>query len=281
MKPYIHDEIEFTGKYSKQVFQTIYLAVRQYKNKFIFCFLCGILGRFFLLLNTNILGLWADNLCHGTSYCQKKSTYFSTLTSHDFINFLLITTGLGFLFLLAFRIWIARLGTYSSSFLYDETTYRVSRYPISFFDKTPVGRMITRFTSDYAAIIRMTGGPLGEFVSITIDLFLFCILTLMAGVYFLPVLIVALALNYCVYYLNKSKIRQNRRDFSVSRGPVLSHFAESVQGSKIIRVFGKEKIFINVFLKKFDQYVTQKNKTNITKNAKTIQKTLLYNTITR
>jgi ABC-type multidrug transport system fused ATPase/permease subunit len=149
------------------------------------------------------------------------------------------------------------MGTHSAATFYDETTLRVSRFPMTFFDTNPVGRIITRFSSDYSAIIRMSGGPLAEVFSITFDLILFFILIMIASRYFLPLLVLAVFLNYLVYRLNKFKMRKERRELSIIRAPALSHFAETAQGTKIIRVFGKDISFKNRFINKINAFISK------------------------
>jgi ABC-type multidrug transport system fused ATPase/permease subunit len=145
---YLKEETRFSGKYSHTVLRTISMSLQTFKKKFIFFFILGFIGRALLLSNTNLIGKWAD----------------AHFKNPELFLFLLLTiTSIGFIFYGAFRIMIARLGSQAASNLYDETTWRVSRFPVSFFDTTPVGRIITRFSSDYNAIFRMAGGPLGEF----------------------------------------------------------------------------------------------------------------------
>ncbi|BBH54160.1 ABC transporter ATP-binding protein [Fluviispira sanaruensis] len=260
---YMNDEVHFTGKYSQSIYKTILMAIKPYKKKLLICLTVGFIGRGLLLANANIIGKWADTLCQNATLCAKNDGVFSSFTSANFLLLLTLFSITGFLFILFFRISVARMGTHSCARLYDETTLRVSRFPISFFDRNPLGRIITRFSSDYSAISRMSGGPLSEVFSITFDLILFLILTLIASLYFLPIIILSGALNYFVYKINKHKMRQARRDLTVIRGPVIAHFAETIQGAKIVRIFGKNKKFTDRFTALLDKFLVQKNKTNI------------------
>lgn len=253
---YLEQEIRFSGKYSNSVFHTVVMSFKAFKKKFIFFFVLGFIGRALLLSNTNLIGKWAD-----TNFKNPE----------NFLLLLLTVTTIGFIFYGAFRIMVARLGTQAASNLYDETTWRVSRLPVSFFDTTPVGRVITRFSSDYNAIFRMAGGPLGEFLSISFDLFLFFFLIILASPFYMPLVLLSVFSNFMIYKINKKKIRESRREHSLVRGPVIAHFAETIQGSKTIRIYGKEQSFTNQFLKKFDGYISQKNKSNMISNLFSLQ----------
>ena len=260
---YIKEETKFIGKYSNTVFQTILMSIQPYKFKFLFSICLGFLGRTLLLSNTNIIGKWADSLCSGSIYCKEKSGIFKNFSNSDFFILLFIFSFLGLIFLMAFRISIARLGTYSVARLYDETTFRVSRFPMSFFDTNPIGRIITRFSSDYNAVFRMAGGPLGEFLSISFDVMLFFILIVVASSYYIPLVLFSIFINYVIYKLNQAHLRKLRREHSLSRSPVIAHFAETAQGSKVIRAYGKQKIFTNHFMHKLEHYISKKNRINM------------------
>jgi ATP-binding cassette, subfamily B, multidrug efflux pump len=271
----MNDEVFFSGKYSHSIFRTISMSIKEYRKRFIFCIFLGFLGRAFLLANANIIGKWADNLCQGSKICGVGNGIFSNFTDSDFFKILLIFSFLGLFLSIIFRITVSRMGTHSAAIFYDETTLRVSRFPMTFFDTNPVGRIITRFSSDYSAITRMSGGPLTEVLSISFDLILYFTFIMIASPYFIPILLFSVFLNYYVYKLNKFKIRKERREVSVIRGPALAHFAETVQGAKIIRVFGKDINFKNRFVSKINSYIVQKNKTNLCVSLFSLQMALL------
>jgi len=272
---FINNEISFSGKYSSSIFQTISMSIKLYRNKFIFYIILGFVGRAFLLINANIIGKWADHLCSGSLYCGNSNDIFSNFSFYDFLFLLLSLSFIGLFLSIIFRIFVSRMGTYSSSLLYDETTLRVSRFPIRFFDTNPLGRIITRFSSDYSSITRMSGGPLTEVLSITFDLILYIILILLASFYFFSIILVSIFLNYYIYKLNKLKIRKERRNLSISRSPAIAHFAETVQGAKIIRVFGKDSIFIKKFSENIEKYLKQIKKTNLYINLFSLQMSIL------
>lgn len=253
---YIRDEVRFSGKYSNAVFRTIAMSFKPFKKKFIFFLVLGFVGRAVLLSNTNLIGKWADQ-------------HFKNPNS--FLALLLLLTSIGFVFYGLFRIGVSRLGTHAASQLYDETTWRVSRFPTSFFDTTPVGRIITRFSSDYNAIFRMAGGPLGEFISICFDLVLFLFLIALASPFYILIIALTVSSNFYIYKLNQSKIRTERREHAAARSPTVSHFAETIQGAKIIRAYGKETSFTQKFLKNFDAYAAQKNRSNMASHFFSLQ----------
>lgn len=259
---YIKDEVSFNGIYSPTIFKTIFSSIYGYKLKFIIFLVIGFIGRSCLLINANIIGKWADNLCQRFNICNSNINFFSHLNDDEFIKILLFFSIFGLFFSVAFRIVVSRIGTYAAGVIYDETTLRVSRFPMTFFDTNPIGRIISRFSSDYSAIARMSGGPVTEILTILFDLILYFIFVMLASIYFVPIMIVTIYFNYILYSLSKNKIRKERREICVRRSNVLSHFSETLYGTRIIRIFGKDNSFIKKFNSKIEQYIIQKNKTN-------------------
>jgi ABC-type multidrug transport system fused ATPase/permease subunit len=154
------------------------------------------------------------------------------------------------------------LSAVAVSNMYDEVTLRTSRLPIQFFDTNPVGRIVTRFSSDYGNVFRLFGGPLAEFFNILFDLICMFILITVASPYFLPIIMFVGCLNYIVYRLNRDRLRVERRELSANRSPAISHFAETTQGASTIRIFGRQSTFMKRFSRLNDRYLVQRIRTS-------------------
>jgi len=240
---FLEEEKEFKGAYSKEVFQVLYWAYLPYFKRSILWILLGWIGRVFLMSNTRIMGLWIDSLYQ----LEKIPALFRSWTSQDYFKALLVCSVVGYFLTLCFRLAFSRLSVKAISSIYDEVTLRVSRFPMSFFDRTPVGRVVTRFSSDYGNMFRMFGGPLSEFLGIIFDLLAVFAILAQAHILGIAFYIALLLLNLFVYSLNKKRIRSARRDQSRRRSPSVAHFAETVQGAAVIRVFGKTPSFLARF----------------------------------
>jgi len=242
VKSFLESESEFKGAYSKEVFQVLAWAYRPFLKSVVLWISLGWLGRMLLLGNTMVVGIWIDSLSQ-----RATPAYFLGWSASQYFEFLVFLSLAGFALTMCFRLAFSRISVKAISSIYDEVTIRVSRYPVRFFDRTPVGRIVTRFSSDYGNMFRMFGGPLSEFFGIVFDLAASLVLLYSAhwlglGFYFL-----LLALNLIVYLFNKQKIRVARRDQSHLRSPGVAHFAETVQGAGVIRVFGKGPTFLARF----------------------------------
>ncbi|WP_373997766.1 ABC transporter ATP-binding protein [Bdellovibrio bacteriovorus] len=252
---YLSDgEVRKEGGYSQSLFETLRFAYGPFLTRILLCMGVGFIGRGLLLANTNVIGYWVDNLVG-------KETPLTGFTSLQFIILLGVMAISGFLMTLLFRVGFSRLSAQAISSFYDEVTLRTSRLPMSFFDNTPAGRIITRFSSDYGNIFRLFGGPLAEFISIIFDLSMMVILITVANPIYLVFVLFIGVMNFLVYKLNQQKLRTSRRELSASRSPSIAHFAETTQGASTIRSFRRQKSFAERFERLDRYFLTQKMNT--------------------
>jgi ABC-type multidrug transport system fused ATPase/permease subunit len=257
-KKYTEDDTKFSGKYSASVLNTLQQAYAPYFINCFFLLITGFCGRVLLMSNANLIGYWVDSLCRAPSPCQPVPASFQNLSGSNYIALLASVTFLGLGLTLVFRIWFSRIGAYAVSQLYDEVTLRSSRLPMAFFDSTPVGRIVTRFSSDYGNVFRLFGGPLAEFIGIIFDLLAMLVLITAANKIYLGICLVIGLLNYAVYRFNRERLRLHRRELSRNRSPSISHFAETTQGASTIRAFQKQATFFLRFKKLNELFLNQK-----------------------
>jgi ABC-type multidrug transport system fused ATPase/permease subunit len=256
-------EAKSESGFSDAVFKTLKEAYRPVKGTILLTFILGFLGRTLLLANANVIGIWVDTFCaaDGNVRCKPVPIFFRGFTSETFLQSLAAMALGGFLLTLIFRIGFSRLSARAISALHDEVTLRTSRLPMSFFDSTPAGRIITRFSSDYGNVFRLFGGPLAEFCSIIFDLIIMAILITVASPYYLLFVVLIALLNYAVYRANRGKLRAARRDLSASRSPSIAHFAETTQGASTIRSFRRQESFMRRFMSLDQHFLSQRIKT--------------------
>ncbi len=240
-RKFLGDEEAFKGRYSSTVLETIGFAYKPYRFRIVGLMICGFAGRILMLGNANLVSWWADP--------QARPAWLLSFEHDDFIKLLAIVTTAGFFLISLYRIAFSRISALAISTLYDEVTLRTSRLPMTFFDTQPVGRIVTRFSSDYGNVFRLFGGPLAEFFAIIFDLIAMGFLIGLANPWFLALFVGVAVLQGLVYKLNQKTLRRERRELSASRSPSISHFAESAQGVTSIRVFDR----VSTFFERFDR----------------------------
>jgi ABC-type multidrug transport system fused ATPase/permease subunit len=263
MKParaFQDQESSFQGRFGSSVFDTIAQAYRPFLARTLILLLIGFIGRLLVLANVNLLGYWVDSSCKG-SECRPAPWGIADFTANDYLVGLLGLTIVGSLLHLVFRVGFSRLSAHAISQVYDETTLRTSRFPMSFFDRNPAGRVITRFASDYNNAFRIFGGPLSEFFSLVFDLIAMAILLGIASPWYLLVAAAIASLNFALYRLNIPRLRIERRAVSAKRSPGIAHFSETARGGSTIRAYGRQANFHARFHALNEQYLRQRLRT--------------------
>lgn len=233
--------------YSKTVYDTLLQAYRPFIIRIVILLFIGFVGRYLILSNSQIIGQYIDHASEVNS--QTLRPLFFKILSLAVISFILT---------LVFRTLFSSLSAQAVSRIYDETTYRVSRFPITFFESQPVGRITTRFSSDYGNVFRLFGGPLAEFLSILFDLISITVILLLIHPTFFATLSVSAIVYYWLLVRNQARLRETRRELSTRRAPSISHFSETVQGATIIRQNDQAQSFTTKFMEFDSKYLTTK-----------------------
>lgn len=120
----------------------------------------------------------------------------------------------------------------------------VMRLPMSFFDTTPLGRVMNRFSKDTdvidAVLPQMMRNMLWMATSVIAIFVVISIATPYFAIFIIPILII-------YYFVQKFFIatsRQLKRLESTTRSPIYSHFSESITGQSVIRAYKEQKRFI-------------------------------------
>ncbi|XP_041744535.1 ATP-binding cassette sub-family C member 3 isoform X1 [Coregonus clupeaformis] len=125
--------------------------------------------------------------------------------------------------------------------------------PQSFFDTTPIGRIINRFSKDIYVIDEALPSTVLMFLG-TFFSSLSTMIVIVASTPIFAVVIAPLAFIYVFvqrFYVATS--RQLKRLESVSRSPIYSHFSETVTGSSVIRAYGRCDDFVLMSDMKVDE----------------------------
>jgi ABC-type multidrug transport system fused ATPase/permease subunit len=225
----------------------------------------GFVARGLLLFNSQVFSQWVTKLCYlasGSAKCGVLHPAVATWGSREFVGLLFVITGIGFILNTYFRVVLSRSCVRMVGDFYDFVTEHVGKIPMAYFDKTPVGRTVSRFASDYGAIFRMFGGPMGEFFCLFFDLIIILFFMVMMGPSMLPVLAFGVMAQLGLFFSLRGKLRSQREILSQKRTPSISHFAETVQGRVVIRNSPNAGDFVGWFEQGIQDFVQQKIKVN-------------------
>uniref|UniRef100_A0A8C7JQ85 Multidrug resistance-associated protein 1 n=1 Tax=Oncorhynchus kisutch TaxID=8019 RepID=A0A8C7JQ85_ONCKI len=154
-------------------------------------------------------------------------------------------------------------GILASRYLHQSMLYNVLRSPMSFFERTPSGNLVNRFSKETDTIDSIIPRFLQKinisiylyrkslnyllfilFFKLSILLLGSCVVILIATP-LVAIIIPPLGILYFFvqrFYVASS--RQLKRLESVSRSPVYTHFNETLLGASVIRAFGEQERFI-------------------------------------
>lgn len=129
-----------------------------------------------------------------------------------------------------------RVGVRASKFLHNRMISSVFASPISFFDATPSGQLLSRFGKEMETVDRALPDGIGSVLFCFLQISLSCMA--LAGV-ITPAMLLPLTVIGFMYYSTMSRFRPAARDLkrseSKSRSPIYTHFGEALRGTEIIR----------------------------------------------
>ncbi|KAL1866600.1 hypothetical protein VTK73DRAFT_4630 [Phialemonium thermophilum] len=128
--------------------------------------------------------------------------------------------------------------------LHERMATAIFRSPMSFFDVTPAGRILNRFSSDIYRVDEVLARTFNMlFVNLARSGFTLVVISITTPAF--VALIIPLTAMYIWiqrYYLRTS--RELKRLDSVTRSPIYAHFQESLGGISTIRAYRQQKRFL-------------------------------------
>nr|AJG01605.1 ATP-binding cassette sub-family C member 1 [Dreissena polymorpha] len=229
-----------TGKVSWKVYLKYLSAIGA-------CYSVIILGAFILYQvasnGSNIwLSVWTDD-----KYLQNRTNVNETEYRDKNYMYLGVygAFGVGQAFLvLAYAIFAAMRMINAAGVMHNAMLSNILKLPMVFFDTTPLGRVVNRFSQDIDTIDNALPMTMRQLLNLFVSL----ISTMVVITYSNPITAAVLVPILIVYYVFQRfyipTSRQLKRIESTTRSPVYSHFGESIAGASTIRGYGFQQRFV-------------------------------------
>ncbi|OUM67331.1 hypothetical protein PIROE2DRAFT_40147 [Piromyces sp. E2] len=176
------------------------------------------------------------------------------MSTSSYITVYLIWNLAQVLFTLLYSVYMAAVGIKAAKKIHRDAISRVLKAPISFFDTTPLGRIINRFSKDQDTLDSLLFVSIQMFLNnlsntvVTLGLMVYT--TPIFGIVMIPLLI----LYYFVQEIYRSTSRELKRIDSLTRSPLYANITETIQGLPTIRAYDAQDRFI-----KSDQFLIDEN----------------------
>ncbi|KNE55572.1 hypothetical protein AMAG_01463 [Allomyces macrogynus ATCC 38327] len=130
--------------------------------------------------------------------------------------------------------------------MHREAVLRVTRSPMSFFDTTPLGRVINRFSKDQDQMDNTLMDSIRMFLgTLSMTLSTFVIMCVASPLFIAPLVPLLVIYYYVQLFYRHTSIELKRLD-SLSRSPLYAQFTESLNGIVTIRAFREQDRFMHV-----------------------------------
>ncbi|KAJ1721490.1 hypothetical protein LPJ53_003999 [Coemansia erecta] len=233
-------ETKQQGKVEWSIYQT-YARACGHRNVVIFG------GALLLAATSNILANfwlknWASSNTKTESIGETTEITFGTVSYYLGIYGLLGMTGAMLTLVQSLYLW-TRCAFNASKIIHENLLHGVLRSPMSFFDTTPLGRIINRFSTD----IRGCDEQLPRSTSVLVS----AMITVISGILVIgfsmpPMLFLIVPLTFVYRQLQQRYLfsnRDSRRLMQINKSPIFSHFQESINGISTIRAYRQQARF--------------------------------------
>ncbi len=237
MKEYLNEDAISEKLYDRTIIKKLMSYIMRYRFSALLSILMVFLSTLMFLLGPYIFGYAID---HGIVNGDKGTVIKMALL-------LLGVETLRALLVIAQSYNIQNIGQKVMMDLRMELFTHIQALPVSFFDKNPVGRLVTRLTNDIAALgelfsagIIVVIGDVFIIVGIIITMFLLNVKLALVALCIIPVIIIV-----SIFFGKRIKMafREIKRKLAI----INSYLNENITGMKTIQLFNREEKNYEIF----------------------------------
>jgi ABC-type multidrug transport system fused ATPase/permease subunit len=160
------------------------------------------------------------------------------------------------IFILAFVFIMIKFTINSSRRIHRRLVGSIAHATTAFFDKTPLGRLLSRFSKDMNLIDTMLSLQLQQAMNLGFLVLGVVVNVAIASKYAVIIVVVALAYFITMLLLYRRTSIQVQRLEAVSRAPIFTHFGETLEGLPTVRAYDMAYNFVVAIMNKVDYNAT-------------------------
>uniref|UniRef100_A0AC35TPP3 ABC transporter family protein n=1 Tax=Rhabditophanes sp. KR3021 TaxID=114890 RepID=A0AC35TPP3_9BILA len=249
------EELLETGSVKMDVYMTYFKATSYFLAGF---FMMGYLFENLLSMSRSLwLSGWSDsyekianNETHSNITLETRLAVFGSIGGLESVAFI------------CSMVALIHGGLAASKNLHYPLFNNILHLPMSFFDTTPLGRILQRFGKDIDVI--------DTTLPLSFRYFMMCVCQVVVALGLIvsttpAFAIVIIPLGFVYWRILQSFVpsqRQLQRIQAIAKSPIYSHFKETIEGASNIRAYGKSDSFIHISDKRIDTLIKVKYLSN-------------------
>ncbi|KAL1007722.1 hypothetical protein UPYG_G00090710 [Umbra pygmaea] len=215
--------------------------------------LCLIMVIFICLVGTTAFSNWWLSywLEQGSGPANVSTSEAEDISKNPDLSFYQMIYGLVVVAMVAFSVIkgysFTKVTLHASSKLHDSMFRNILSSPMSFFDTTPTGRLVNRFSKDQDEVDTMLPFNMENFLQFCLMVtYIMVSITAVFPPIFIAIGVIGVIFALILYIFQRS-IREMKRMENVSRSPWISLTTSTIQGLSTIHAYNKREQYIQLF----------------------------------
>lgn len=157
-----------------------------------------------------------------------------------------------FIFNFILDVLLGIMTVFAAKGIHDQAIKRVIYAPMSWFDTTPLGRVMNRFGKDVDVLDNQLSNLVRQIMSTVMSIIGAAVIATVAQHYFIIAVVAVFIFAGFIGQFYRNSAREFKRIDALLRSVLYSHFAESLGGLTTIRTYKKSEMFLKENYRRVD-----------------------------
>lgn len=135
----------------------------------------------------------------------------------------------------------------SNENIHEQMINGIVRSPATYFDVTPSGVLVNKFSNDLGILDNSLGNALIEMLKGIVYVIIAMVNICQFYVFFIPPVVVIFVIAYLFYWYSKAVLLQCKQIDLTNKNSIFQSFSETISGLVQIRTYNRRKSLINQF----------------------------------